>query len=67
MKENYYLVSEISNCLSASMIEKASFSLVSFVDITGKEFFSETKLKSILPKEIFQTIKTTCTSHTLTY
>lgn len=67
MEENYYLVSEITNCLSASIIEKANFFLTSHVDITGREFFSETKLKTILPKDIFHAIETTCNKHTLNY
>jgi hypothetical protein len=67
MEESYYLVSEITNCLSASLIEKANFFLTSRVDITGREFFSETKLKTILPKDIFQVIETTCNKHTLNY
>jgi len=64
-EENYYLVEDISNQISASMIEKASFFLTSYVDSCGKEFFSEKKLESILPKDIILHIKNNCSRYTL--
>jgi len=64
VEENYYSVLEICDNLSHSLVEKVNFLLTPVVDITGREFFSETRLGDILPKDALLHIKNTCSQHT---